>query len=227
MFEPLQSLILNPVSGLVRSSVICLHGLGANGYDLEPLAKAWMAFDTNLRVILPHAPVQAVCANGGARMHAWYDLYSWDLVDREDVTGIDASHRAINQLIQAEEDLGIPSHQIALAGFSQGGAMALYTGLHYPKSLAGVIGLSTYLACRQALSVKKIRANQQTPIFIAHGRFDPIVPLALAQSSCLILESLGCTIEWHCYEMAHSLIEAEVTESASFLKRVFYNKDKS
>jgi phospholipase/carboxylesterase len=221
MFEPLQSLILNPVSGRARSSVICLHGLGANGYDLEPLAKAWMSYDPTLRVILPHAPVQAVCANGGARMRAWYDLYSWSFLEQEDYAGIQASQDAINQLIRAEEAAGISSHQIALAGFSQGGALALYTGLHYPKSLAGIIGLSTYLACRQDFSVEKIQANHQTPIFMAHGRFDPIVPLALAQSSSVILESLGCKIEWHSYEMEHALIESEIIESASFLKGVF------
>lgn len=223
MFKPLQSLILNPVSGVARSTVICLHGLGANGYDLEPLAKAWMRRDSTLRVILPHAPIQAVCVNGGARMHAWYDLYSWGFVEREDEAGIQASQGAINALIQAQEAQGIPSHRIALAGFSQGGAMALYTGLHYPNALAGILGLSTYLPSRQSLRIDSIQANQHTPIFMAHGCFDHIVPLALAQSSRLILESLGCKIEWHCYDMEHAFIESEIKESESFLERVFYH----
>ncbi|WP_323011884.1 carboxylesterase [Castellaniella sp.] len=203
-------------------SVIWLHGLGADGHDFEPIVPDLA--DPRLpaiRFVFPHAPVRPVTLNQGMPMRAWYDLYGLDRDAREDVDGIRATRRAVEALITREAERGVPHKNIVLAGFSQGCAMALYTGLRLDDSLAGILGLSGYLPLRNTLAAEHHPANAQTPVFLAHGTQDMVVPLTYAEISRDVLEGLGQPLQWQTYPMPHGLHPQELDDIREFLVRVF------
>jgi phospholipase/carboxylesterase len=202
-------------------SVIWLHGLGADGHDFEPLVPALgISPATPTRFIFPHAPVRPVTINGGMAMRAWYDILTPALVRLEDDAGIHASEQMIGELIKRENARGIATDHIVLAGFSQGCAMTLHIGLRYPQALAGLIGLSGYLPLADRAAPHWNAANQNTPIFLAHGTQDPVVALERGQSTHALLVSHGYSVQWHTYPMPHSVCPQEVQDIAQFLKQV-------
>jgi phospholipase/carboxylesterase len=202
-------------------SILWMHGLGADGHDFEPLVPELLEVGMpNLRFIFPNAPVRPVTINNGYEMRAWYDIIGIDRRSAEDFTGIQASTDAIGALIRLENDRGIPTNRIALAGFSQGGAMALHIATRLPSSLAGVIALSCYLPLAKQFATERSSANLATPIYMAHGVQDPVVPLGLADESRKILEGTGYRVEWHTYPMQHGLCELEVAHIRAFLKKI-------
>ena len=180
----LDAVEINPVLP-PRASIIWLHGLGADGHDFEPLIPQLDIVDSlDVRVVLPHAPRRRVTINGGMSMSAWYDITAMDFSRGQDVAGIRASEAQLRALIARETGLGIPASHVLLAGFSQGGAIALHTGLRYPEQLAGILALSTYLPLAARLEAEMSTANRTIPIMMAHGTRDPVVPLALAGPGC-------------------------------------------
>ncbi|MCS6996447.1 MAG: alpha/beta hydrolase [Casimicrobiaceae bacterium] len=216
----LDAITLEP-PGAADAAVIWMHGLGADGHDFVPVVpELGLPPGHGIRFVFPHAPMQPVTINGGYVMRAWYDIVSPDLEDRADEAGVRASQREIEALIARERARGIDSQRMLLAGFSQGGVIALQTALRFPERLAGVVALSTYLACASSLGAEASAANRDLPIFMAHGSFDPIVPLALAQRSRARLESHGYRVEWHEYPMPHSVCAQEIADIAAFLRRV-------
>ncbi|CAN4268373.1 COG0400 Predicted esterase [Methylophilaceae bacterium] len=203
----------------VRASVIWLHGLGADGYDFAPVVD--MLNLAQVRFILPHAPTMAVTRNNGYVMPAWYDLYAPSESQQEDLVGITRSEDYLNSLIENEIKRGIASDKIVLSGFSQGGAIALHTATRYPKKLAGVLALSTYLPLKATLAKQAHAANLATPIFMAHGRADDIISLDRALASRLSLQESGFTVQWHEYAMAHSVCAEEINDIRLFLTGLF------
>ena len=202
-------------------SVIWLHGLGADGHDFEPIVPELVQrSERAVRFVFPHAPIRPVTLNGGYAMRAWYDIIALDRRAEEDVNGIRASQELVTAWIRRENASGIPSERIVLAGFSQGGAMALYSGTRYPERLAGIIGLSCYQPLAKRLDAERLAANQATPIFLAHGMQDPVVIPALGEAACRQLQAAGYAVEWHAYSMPHSVCPQEVTDIASWLRRV-------
>ena len=200
------------------ASVIWLHGLGADGNDFVPVVK--MLNLPHLRFILPHAPYLKITRNNGYEMRAWYDIYGLTPISREDASGIRESQLQIEKLIAQEISRGVPAERIVLAGFSQGGAIALYTALRYRQSLAGVIALSTYLPLRANLSAEKNVANQHTPIFMAHGRGDSVITLETSQLSLSLLQAEHYNVDWHEYAMEHTVCAQEIEDIRQFLLRV-------
>lgn len=207
---------------MINASVIWLHGLGADGYDFEPVAKQLLKPEAlpNVRFVLPHAPDMAVTRNNGYIMPAWYDIYGVIPVNQEDEAGIKTTQHYIDALIQTEIDRGISSDRIVLAGFSQGGAIALHTALRYPHRLAGVLALSTYLPLHSKLSTEAHAANKNIPIFMAHGIFDDVISLDMSKLSRNLLQDNQYLINWHEYPMAHSVCGEEIADIEQFLKRV-------
>jgi phospholipase/carboxylesterase len=204
-----------------RFTILWMHGLGADGHDFEPIVPELVEPGMPaLRFIFPHAPVIPVTLNNGYRMRAWYDIVGIDKRSAEDFAGIQASADAVGELIRRENQAGIPSQQIAIAGFSQGGAMALHIATRAREKLAGVIALSCYLPLAAELAAKKSAANASTPIFMAHGTQDPVVPYALGEDSRQVLEAAGYTIEWHRYPMPHSVCPDEIDDIRAFLARL-------
>lgn len=202
-------------------AVIWLHGLGADGNDFAPIVPELGLKDTPaVRFIFPHAPVMPVTINNGMSMRAWYDIVDTNLGRREDAQGIKASQKRVEALIQNENSRGIETKNIVLAGFSQGCAMTLQTGLRYPEKLAGLLCLSGYLPLHDSLAQERNPANNDTPIFMAHGTQDPVVPLDRAEASRQILTELGYNINWQTYPMPHSVCAPEVADIAKFLKQV-------
>lgn len=199
----------------VRASVIWLHGLGADGYDFAPVVD--MLNLAEVRFILPHAPAMAVTRNQGYVMPAWYDLYAPSELQQEDLTGITRSALYLSSLIENEINRGVACNQIVLAGFSQGGAIALHSATRYPKKLAGVLALSTYFPLKATLAKEAHTANLSTPIFMAHGRTDEIISLDRALGSRLSLQESGFTVQWHEYAMAHSVCAEEINDIRLFL----------
>lgn len=197
-------------------SIIWLHGLGADGHDFAPIAEQ-LLLPMAVRFVFPHAPVMPVTINGGYQMRAWYDLYALDSLRVEDAAGINASQASITALIQQETQRGIPEQHIILAGFSQGGAIALHTALRHPRPLAGVLALSTYLPLAASLPSEKHIANAAIPIFMAHGNFDSVITPALAQNSRSILDQAGYNVQWHEYPMAHSVCNEEIGDMRQFI----------
>lgn len=194
-------------------SIIWLHGLGADGNDFVPLvpelvAPSWPA----LRFVFPHAPVRPVTINNGMSMRAWYDIAAFDLNARQDEAGMRASIRELETLIAREVARGVPSERIFLAGFSQGGAIALATGLRHTEKLAGIIALSTYLPLHASLATERSAANAATPIFWGHGTADPVVILLRAIESRDLLRSLDYPLQWHTYPMLHSVCSEEIAD---------------
>lgn len=202
----------------VDASVIWLHGLGADGHDFASAVTA-LALPA-VRFILPHAPYQAVTINNGHEMRAWYDIYSLTPGSREDEIGIRQSQTALEALIAAEQARGISSERIVLAGFSQGGAIALHTALRHAAPLAGVLVLSSYLPLKACLAAEAHAVNRQLPIFVAHGSFDTVIPPAVAQYSVELLRAQHYAPEWHEYPMAHSVCHAELQDIRTFLTTI-------
>lgn len=205
----------------IAGSVIWLHGLGADGYDFVPVVRELQALGAPAaRYVFPHAATMPVTINGGAVMRAWYDILGVDLVRREDEKGIRASQLQVEALIEREVERGSAKSRIVLAGFSQGGAIALQTGLRQSEPLAGVIALSCYLPLADAFVTERAAPSATTPIFMGHGTSDPIVPLARGAASRDALAAAGHAVEWHQYPMPHSVNEQEIRDIAAFLKRV-------
>jgi phospholipase/carboxylesterase len=202
-----------------RTSVIWLHGLGADGNDFAPLVPALRLPKEPIRFVFPHAPVQPVTINGGMRMRAWYDI-SDGAIRREDEGGVRASQKSIEALIAREMERGTKASRLVLAGFSQGGAIALQTGLRHAERIAGIMALSTYLPIADKFPAEASAANRGVPIFMAHGSYDPVIPLARAEESRGLLQSLGYAVEWKEYAMPHSVCPEEVTDISDWLGRV-------
>jgi phospholipase/carboxylesterase len=202
-------------------SVIWLHGLGADGHDFAPIVpELQLPASLAVRFVFPHATIQPVTINGGMAMRSWYDILTPQLVKREDETGIRISERAIQALIARENARGIPSSRIVLAGFSQGCAMTLHTGIRFKEKLAGLMGLSGYLPLIDRAAHEREPANAATPIFLAHGTHDPVVTLERAESSRAKLVDLGYQVQWHTYPMPHSVCAQEIDDISSFLQSV-------
>ena len=201
-----------------QASVIWLHGLGADGHDFAPVIEQLNI--PHVRFILPHAPSLALTINGGQIMPAWFDLTHSDLAAREDAAGIHASEQAILRLIERENVRGIPANKIVLAGFSQGGAIALHTGLHSQQRLAGILALSTWLPLQAELTITSPNINQGLPVFIGHGKNDSVVPFIRAQQARDLLIKLGCAVTDHDYDMAHSVCLEEIVDILAWLKGV-------
>lgn len=197
------------------SSVIWLHGLGADGNDFVPIVPELNL--TSTRFIFPHAPTMPVTINNGYIMPAWYDIYGVALESKTDSQGIARSVAQIEKLIEREVERGIPTEKIFIAGFSQGAAIALTTGLCYSKPLAGIIALSGYLPLAQEIPAKASPANKNIPIFLAHGTQDPIVPFALGLATQSFLQQAGYSVEWHSYPMPHSVCNDEIKDIGQWL----------
>jgi phospholipase/carboxylesterase len=201
--------------------VIWLHGLGADGNDFVPIVRELdLSGSQAIRFIFPTAPTMPVTINGGYVMRAWYDIFTPDLVRREDEPGLRASQALVEALIAKEKARGIPAERIVLAGFSQGCAMTLQTGLRHPEKLAGLMCLSGYLPLAAMIEAERHAANHATPIFMAHGRQDPVVVIPRAEQSRDMLKALGHDIEWHEYQMQHSVCQEEVDDIGQWLARV-------
>lgn len=205
-----------------RASVIWLHGLGADGWDFVPLVRELdLPEDLALRFIFPNAPVRPVTINNGHAMRAWYDIAMADIGRLPDEAGIRQSQAQVEAFLAREKSRGIAAGNIVLAGFSQGGAIALHTGLRHTERLAGILALSTYLPLAETLDRESADANDRVPIFMAHGTQDPVVPLSLAESSRATLAARGLSPEWHAYPMPHSICAEEVSAIALWLSARF------
>ncbi len=203
-------------------NVIWFHGLGADGHDFEAIvpelvASSWPA----VRFIFPHAPIQALTLNAGMPMRAWYDIRNFDLYACQDEAGIHRSIAATSALIARENARGIPDGSIVLAGFSQGGALALAAGLRHTHRLAGIVALSTYLVLGDDLAIQRSSANMTTPIFQGHGTFDPVVTLAQGRAAHDQLVALDYRVDWHSYPMAHTLCTQEISDLRHWLGQRF------
>lgn len=199
-----------------KCSIIWLHGLGADGEDFVSVAEE-MSLPVAVRFLFPHAPKRPVTVNGGLIMRAWYDIIAPDITVQQDVMGIHASQAAIELLIVQEKQRGIAADNIFLAGFSQGGAIALHTGLRHESRLGGILALSTYLPLAEMLLSEASVAARGTPIFMAHGKNDPIVTFARGKNSADTLQKLGYPVDWHEYVMPHSVCLEEVCDIQAWL----------
>lgn len=207
-------------------SVIWLHGLGADGHDFEPIVPELGIPDhLSLRFVFPHAPLRPVTINGGMTMRAWYDVLTLDRGGPQDEEGIRDSSRLLELLIERERERGITDEKIVLAGFSQGGAIAAHTALRHPQRLAGLMALSTWLPLDDSFDEEVVQnanaQSQELPIFMAHGTFDPMLPLALGQHSHAVLDGAGYQVEWHEYPMAHAVCGDEIADIRNWLVSAF------
>jgi phospholipase/carboxylesterase len=202
-------------------AIIWMHGLGADGNDFVPMVRELdLAGLPGIRFIFPHAKTMPVTVNNGYVMRAWYDITGAELTRREDEAGLRASQKDIEAFIEREKARGIPASRIILAGFSQGCAMTLQTGLRHPEPLAGLLCLSGYVPLSAKLATERTDAGKSTPIFMAHGRYDNVVPFNRAEASRDLLVSLGYQLEWHEYAMQHTLCLEEVEHISAWLKKV-------
>lgn len=209
-----------------QGSVIWLHGLGADGHDFEAIVpELGVADQLSLRFVFPHAPMRPVTINGGMTMRAWYDILTLERGGPQDEAGIRESGHLLELLIEREHERDIPHDKIVLAGFSQGGAIALHTALRYPHRLAGLMALSTWLPLQDSFDTEVVgntRAqSQELPVFMAHGSSDPMLPMALGQQSCETLEKAGYAVEWHDYPMAHAVCAEEIVDIRNWLLSVY------
>lgn len=203
------------------AAVIWLHGLGADGHDFEPIVPHLGVHNTrHIRFVFPHAPQIPVTINGGYVMRAWYDVVDADLRRRADEKGVRGSEQILRDYVAQELTQGIDSKRIVVAGFSQGGAIALHMGLRYPNPLAGILALSTYLPLPEAVSAQRHASNAAVPIFLAHGQYDPVIPFQAGENSRAQLESLGYSVEWHSYPMPHAVCPDEIMDIAVWLSAV-------
>jgi len=203
------------------ASIIWLHGLGADGHDFESLVpELRLPADRPVRFVFPHAPMRPVTVNGGMRMRAWYDI-AIDLRGfSQDESHIRASERLVRAWVDEERARGYDSRKILLAGFSQGAAMALHTGLRYPEPLAGILALSMPVPLPDKIRTEMHAANAQVPVFLAHGTADTVVPYFMGQQAHQLLIQLGLPVEWHSYEMPHSLCVEEINDIRDWLLRI-------
>ncbi len=202
-------------------TVIWLHGLGADGHDFAPIVPQLVGPDERpLRFVFPHAPVRPVTINGGMSMRAWYDILGFNRGVPHDEVGIRGADVEVGALIRRENQRGIPTSHIVLGGFSQGGAISLFSGPRYPEKLAGIMGLSCYLLLEDLLPAERARVNYQTPIFLAHGNQDPVVDVRRGTEARQLLEAGGYPVEWHAYPMPHSVCPEEIVDIAAWLRRV-------
>jgi phospholipase/carboxylesterase len=209
-----------------RGTVIWMHGLGADGWDFVPIVRELpLPEDLDLRFVFPHAPVRPVTINNGFQMRAWYDIAQSDIARVPDERGIRESQAAVERLIEREKERGIDAARIVLAGFSQGGAIALQAGLRHQEKLAGIVALSTYLPLEDSLDREAAAANKATRIFMAHGTEDPIIPLQLAEHSHEALRRRGYDVEWHTYPMPHAVCAEEVEALGNFLASAYGASD--
>jgi phospholipase/carboxylesterase len=203
------------------AAVIWLHGLGADGNDFVPIVEEMRLPDTlAVRFVFPHAPVRPVTLNNGFRMRAWYDIAPGDLMNRADLAGVRESRTQVEALMARELARGVPARRLVVAGFSQGGVIALYTGLRHAARLAGIVALSTYVVQPDALAAEASAANRDVPIFMAHGTADPMVQFAWGEASRRSLEAAGYGVEWHAYPMPHAVVWEEIVAVRDFLARV-------
>jgi phospholipase/carboxylesterase len=200
---------------MTDATVIWLHGLGADHSDFEPIVPE-LDLPPSVRFVFPDAPIRPVTINQGMRMRGWYDILQFG-PGPEDEAGIRESQRTVEGLIEAA---GVPAERVVLAGFSQGGAIVLHTALRYPEQLGGVVALSTYLPLQSALKAECSVANQNLPIFMAHGRFDDLIPLPRAAASRDLLVKMGYRVDWHEYPMPHSVCMEEIGDIGAFLRGV-------
>lgn len=205
----------------ISASVIWLHGLGANGNDFIPIVNTLHLPRTlGIRFVFPHAPLRPVTINGGRMMRAWYDLYALSGAAPENETQLRAISEQVHELIESQIAQGIPSQKIILAGFSQGGATALFAGLRYPKPLGGIMVLSGYLPLAEKMAAEKNTENQKIPIFIAHGEQDTVLPCRAGEQSAEFLKAQGYPVSWYRYPMAHEVSRPEISDIASWLTAV-------
>jgi phospholipase/carboxylesterase len=203
------------------AAVVWMHGLGADGHDFEPIVpELRLPATTRIRFVFPHAPLRPVTINQGHVMRAWYDVRALAGVRREDEAGVRQSARQIEALLARERQRGIAARRIVIAGFSQGGAMALHVGLRYADRLAGLLALSCYLPLSNTLPTEASPANRDVPIFWAHGLHDPMIPQAMAEQGRAQLAELGYQIDWHQYPIPHSVSAEEIADVARWLERV-------
>lgn len=216
--ESESAVVLNPAEK-ANCAIIWLHGLGADGYDFVPIVEE-MQLPSKLaaRFIFPHARQRPVTINNGFVMRAWYDIRGFGLASAEDEAGVRESDAVVRKIVDQEVAAGIDAKRIVIAGFSQGGAMALHSGLRYPQRLAGIIGLSTYLPLRETLEAERSPANQDVPILMCHGTRDQVVPEMAGKLSAGVLTTLGYRVEWHGYPMEHQVCAEEVVLIARWLR---------
>lgn len=220
MTSPL-SCVEIPATSNPKYSVIWLHGLGADGHDFESIVPELRLNNAaHINFIFPNAPVQAVTINGGMQMRSWYDILEASLDREVAVDDIYQSSALLDQIIQQQIDKGIKAENILLAGFSQGGVIALHTGLRYPQKLAGIMALSTYMPTTEQLKTERAAANNEIPVFMAHGTMDPVVYPQIAKDSFNRLQAMNYPISWHEYPMQHSLCIEEITDISAFINRV-------
>ena len=204
-----------------RAAVLWMHGLGADGHDFEPIVPELELPDSlPVRFVFPHAPMRPVTINAGTVMRAWYDVAGQGGTRREDEEGVRASQRAIEALIEREKKRSLTAGEIVLAGFSQGGAMALQTGLRHPERMAGLLVLSSFLPLPDTLAAEASPANRDVPIFMAHGTHDPLIPVSRARDSRDRLLALGYRVQWREYSMAHAVCAEEIADLSAWLRRV-------
>ena len=211
----------NPVG-----AVIWLHGLGADGHDFEPIVpELRLPESLPLRFVFPHAPVRPITINGGMAMRAWYDIKTLDKDSRADEEGVRESSALLDALIEREIERGIAPEQIVLAGFSQGGAIVLHNAVRTAHKFAGLLALSTYLPLVNTLDAEVVNqpgaGHTSLPIFMAHGSFDPMIPLSYGRESADRLEDLGYTVDWHHYPMAHAVCPQEIADISAWLQARF------
>lgn len=215
----LDCITLDPPSS-ATACVLWMHGLGADGNDFVPVVpELGLPRNHSVRFVFPNAPSMPVTINGGYVMPAWYDIASAEIDKRADEAGVRKSQAAITELIADQRAKGIASERIVLAGFSQGGVIALQTGLRHSEKLGGIIALSTYLACVESVGTEASPANRDIPMFMALGSMDPVIPVTLAKLSKARLETHGYKIEWHEYGMPHSVCAEEIEAIGAFLTR--------
>lgn len=218
--ESNSAVVLTP-SAAPTASIIWLHGLGADGHDFVPIVpELRLPGSLAIRFIFPHAPQRPVTLNNGYVMRAWYDIKGLGLHAEQDATGIRESAQRVNDLIQAELSAGIAADHVAIAGFSQGGAIALQTALRHPQRLAGVMALSTYLPLADTLAAEASSANRDLPILMCHGRQDPVVPYQMGEKSRDVMLTLGYQVDFRSYDMQHSLCAEEVIDISAWLARL-------
>jgi phospholipase/carboxylesterase len=216
--DPLPRVEVEPARP-AKSAVVWLHGLGADGHDFEPIVPyLGLGEDAGVRFVFPHAERRAVTINMGLIMRAWYDIRGADLRDDPDEAGVRRSAAQVRALIARENERGVPCRRIVLAGFSQGGAMALHVALRHAEPLAGVVALSCYLVCGESLESETSEAGRRLEIFQAHGTEDPLVPLERGREARDRLLSLGCRVEWRTYPMGHEVHPGEIQDIGAWLK---------
>lgn len=208
-----------PASGKAQAAVVWLHGLGDSGNGFSPIVpELRLPANAGIRFLFPHAPEIPVTINGGMRMRAWYDIKTMDLTNRADEAGVRQSATAVTALLDKLISDGIPSERIMLAGFSQGGVIALHLLPRLPYKLAGFMALSTYMACPEKLAAEQLTHNKNTPVFIAHGTQDPVVPLSAGQQAYNTYKAAGFNVSWRDYRMPHSVCAQEVDEISRFIQ---------